>query len=496
MDELLSIMGDSDEIKQITADVFYKVENDFFIFYDISNNQLGQVRRILDKDNLILKFTDFKKMSDDFSIDSLHDILIQFIESANILQIKQLVIERFPLDIDTFNQATKAILGLYPKGITITYENYDSESIYKIQVHFKHPRITHYVQQAYLRNFSSNENDWKERGRKDRARIFCFDKEKGSVITIGNTKIEKEKGIKINRIAYREYFFSLYLEEFMRHTLERLIPPILEKIISSRSLENISHEEKMVLGHYIILSWSRTTEAREHLRESYEKGTLEAIKMEFGDQFIKGLEVKLDENQLRRMHEAQILGFLFPEEEPRLIDRLIQFKWSLIKTRFPDYFLTSDTPVVFNNSYIEKQIKRKGKKFFIEQEKKETEFIESKKAAAYIKLTSPHKYRSPRSEGVEIYLSLSPHLCLYLVDKKPKFRPLNVKKVNKLYILQSENLIFSRFNKFDFVNKIIKKHPECIDKNGKRTIIQSKILDKLGDQEKKFIKFKAVKPPI
>jgi len=257
-----------------------------------------------------------------------------------------------------------------------------------------------------------------------------------------------------------------------------------------------AYEEKIVLGQYIILSWARTAEAREHLREAYEKGTLEVIKMEFGEQAVESIAVKLNENQLRRMHEEQIMGFLFSDEEPRLINRLIQFEWGLIKTRYPNFFLTSDTPVVFHNSYIEKQIKRRGKKFFIEQEKKEHDFIESEKPAAYITLTSSYKYRRPGSEGVEIYLSLSPQLGLYLVDKKPKFRPLKAKKLNKLYILQSENLIFSRYNKLDFVNKIIKKHPECINKYGKRSIIQSKILDKLGDKKKKSTRIKAVKPPI
>ena len=417
MNVLLSIMTDSNEIKQIAGDVYYKTENDYIIFYDISNNKLGQVRRILDKDNMIIKYSDFKKESDNFSIDSLHDNFIQFIESANILQLKQVIIESFPLDIGTFNHATNAILEVYPKSITISYENYDSDSIYKIQVTFKNPRITHYVQQAYLRKFSSNEIDWKDRGRKDRARIFCFDKEKCLVITIGNTNVEREKGIKINRIAYREYFYSLYLEQFMSQTLERIIPPILEKIISSRSLKEISHEEKRALGQYIILSWARTTEAREHIRESYEKTTLTFIKMKFGEEEVEGIEVKLDENQLRRMHEKQILGFLFPEEEPMLIDRLIQFEWGLIKACPPNFFLTSDTPIVFHNSYIEKQMKSKGKILFIEQEKKELELNESEKLGAYIKLTSPYNYRRPGSEGVEIYFSLSPHLCLYLVDK-------------------------------------------------------------------------------
>lgn len=488
-------MNNLNKLNQITADVFYRVENDNLIFYDKSNNKLGQIEIILNKENMVLEYSDFKKESDTFSLDSLHDILIQFIDSANILQLNQLIISKFPLDIDTFNKTINAILELYPKGITISYESHDSESIYKIQVDFKHPRITHYVQQAFLRNFSSNEIDWKDKGKKRRARIFCFDKEKGSVITIGNTKIERENGIKINRIAYREYFYSLYLEEFMRHTLERIIPPIIEKIISSRSLKDISHEEKMGLSQYIILSWARTIEAREHLRESYEKGTLETIRLEFGDQIIKGLDVKLEENQLRRMHESQILGFLFPEEEPSLVYRLIQFEWGLIKARRPNFFLTSDTPVVFHNSFIEKQIKLKGKKFLIEKEKKVREFIESKKPDAYIKHTSQNKYKRPGSEGIEIYLPLSSHLCLYLVDKKPRFKPLDVKKVNNLVIIQSENSIFSQFNKVEFVIKIIKKHPESINKIGRRTITQSITLNKLSDGKNKIARFKAIKPP-
>ncbi len=487
-------MSNSNEMKLFVKDVFYKVREDFFVFYDKSQNKLGQVKKILDKEKMMLTYSDFEKEPESFSTDSLHDVLIQFIESSNVLQINQLIIEKFPLDIDTFNIAVSSILNLYSKGITITYENYDSESIYKILVTFKHPRITHYVQQAYLRNFSSNVGDWKDKAKKKKARIFCFDKEKGCIITLGDTKTEKEKGIKINRVAYREYFYSLQLEEFMRHTLERIIPQILEKIISSKSIKNISQEEKMLLSQYIILSWLRTTEAREHLREAYEKTTMEAVKMIFGEQEFEGLKVKLHENQLRRMHEDHIMRLLLPEEDP-LANRLIKLKWGLTKARPPNFYLTSDTPVVFHNSFIEKQIKRKGKFFFIEEKEKDREFIESKDPAAFIRLTSPYRYKRPGSEGIEIYFSLTPYLCLYLVDKKPKFKPLDVKKVNKLYILQSENLLFSQFNKIDFVNKIIKKNPECVDKYGKRTIIQSKILDNLGDRELSSISFKAVNQP-
>ena len=151
----------SNDFKQIAANVFFKIENDTMIFYDESFNRLGQVTRILDKDNRILKYSDFKKESEAFSTDSLHDILIQFIESSNLIQMKELIIENFPLDINTFDQISDAFIKFYPKAITISYDkNTSIDIIHNIRVYFKNPRITHYVQQAYLRNFSSNEKVW------------------------------------------------------------------------------------------------------------------------------------------------------------------------------------------------------------------------------------------------------------------------------------------------------------------------------------------------
>lgn len=485
-------MSNSNEFEQITENVYYKTENDIIIFYDISYNKLGQVRKILDEDNKVLEYSNFKKESEAFSNNTLQAILIKFIDSANILQLNKLVIENFPISFDMFNSVVNIFIELYPKAITISYEKNESDdNINNIHVNFKNPRITHYVQQAYLRNFSSNIDSWKDSGKKDRARIYCFDKGKCSVITIGNTKVEREQGIKINRVAYREYYYSLYLEEFMRHTLEKIIPPLIEKVIISKSLKDISNNEKFLLSQYIILSWARTVEAREHLRESLEKGILEAAKMEFGAQAVEGLKVKVNETQLRISHEEQIMNFLFPKEGPRLADRLKEFNWGLIKKRYRNIFLTSDTPVVFHNSFIEKQIKRRGKNFIIKQEKKQLDFIKSKKPAAYINLTSPKTYNRPGVEGIEIYLPLSSNLCLYLVDKKPKFKPLRAKKINKLIILQSEEFVFSQFNNLDFVKIIINKHPECVQKTGKRSIVTSTILEKKGNKKKRF---ESVKP--
>jgi len=150
---------------------------------------------------------------------------------------------------------------------------------------------------------------------------------------------------------------------------------------------------------------------------------------------------------------------------------------------------------VFHNSYIEKQIKLKGRKFFEQQEKEERDFIKSKNPSVYFKLTSPNKYKRPGVEGIEIYLPISSNLCLCMVDKKLGFKSLDVKKINKLMIIQSERFIFSRYNKFNFVKKIINKYPECIDKTEKRSILESTILDEIGNNNKKFARFEAVKPP-
>ena len=491
------IMNNSNEIIQITENVFCKTENDIMKFYEASKRKLGEIRRQLDKVNKVLKYSDFKKESEDFSTNLLSEILNLFIESANIMQLNELIIESFPIDIETFNQVAKVFTDLYPKAINISYEKKDTdESILKICVQFKNPRITHYVQQAYLRNFSSNKNIWKESGKNDKARIYCYDKEMSSVITIGNTKIEREQGVKINRMAYREYYYSLRLEMLMRHTFERIIPPVIEKIINKKSLNEVAKKERFALSQYIILSWARTVEAREFIRESLEKSILEFSKMEFGSQELEGLKVKFDETYLRMMHEDQIMRFLFPEKGPPLAVRLARFEWGLIKTRRPEFFLTSDTPVVFHNSFIEKQIKQKGKKFFIEEKEKELRFIKSKRAAAYNTLTSPNKYKRPGVRGVEIYLPLNSKLCLCLVDKMPGFKSLNVKQINKLMILDCERYLYSQYNELDFIEKIIKKHPECIDKTGKRSIVKSTILDKVGKRQgKKFTRFEAVGPP-
>ena len=87
-------------------------------------------------------------------------------------------------------------------------------------------------------------------------------------------------------------------------------------------------------------------------------------------------------------------------------------------------------------------------------------------------------------------------MCLYLVDKTQGFKSLSVKHINKLMILDCEQYIFSQYNDLKFVEKIIKKHPECINKTGKRSIIESTILDKDGKKQgKKFTRLKAIRPP-
>lgn len=136
----------------------------------------------------------------------------------------------------------------------------------------------------------------------------------------------------------------------------------------------------------------------------------------------------------------------------------------------------------------------KGRRFFIEQEEVDINLIKSRNPSAYITISSQNRYLAPGVDGIEIYLPLSPNLCLYLCDRQDGFRPLKTEKINKLTIMQSNKYIFSKYEKFDFIERIIKKHPEYVDKTGKRSIVRSVILDKNSIKKKNRIKFEALKP--
>jgi len=205
------------------------------------------------------------------------------------------------------------ILSIFKKD----YENsFKIESVKEygsscdIEITISQPKRTHYIQQAYLRNFSSNINDWLPNNDKKKARIFVYDKLKEQIVNIGNTDSENKYGQKIENIAFEEYFYSLSLEKFLADTLEKEIPPIFNKLTAAKTISSLKPSEKETIVKYLILTWNRPTETREHIKESFEKGIIEAIKMNPKLEVPKNAIPVMNEDYLRFHHESQILRFL------------------------------------------------------------------------------------------------------------------------------------------------------------------------------------------
>jgi len=471
-------------LKEFFLDLFYEKKGDTFILYDKNKNKLGTFNQSFDEKskNMIYSDYDFKENS----ISCLQDVLFVQIQTAIIVHANKIKIIKIPLNSENIKSIISIFKNIYGERISDYELNKNKEdTCSELIIHIIQPKRTHYIQQAYLRNFSSNKEIWKPTNSKDKARIFVFDKLNNKIVNIGNTNTENIYGQKIMNLAKEDFFYSLYLEELMSKTLERHIPPIFNRIIIQKSLRRFHESVKQIVIEYIILTWCRPLEVREHIKESFEKGGKISIDLFSDFKLPDNAKMVLSENYLRFIHERQIMDFLDTSKEGNLVDHLLNFHWGILKARRPYYFITCDNPVIFYNSYYYSQ-KRKGNDFI----KKRTEealakIKKDKRVAAYIMLTSEHPERAPKVSGVEIYLPISPEICLYLVDRQNGFKPLDKRKINKEIILQANQFLFTHKGNFNFIRKIIVKNPDCRDKKDKRVVIKGASLS-----EKKTGNFK------
>ena len=111
-----------------------------------------------------------------------------------------------------------------------------------------HTKNQHYVPQFLLKNFSSKGGKF----------IWAFDrKEKYNI----QNQI-KERAIK--RVASEEYFYDQFKNseigsyEYILQKAEDISAPIIEKIIKTKNIENLTQEERMNLSFFIVLQKLRT----------------------------------------------------------------------------------------------------------------------------------------------------------------------------------------------------------------------------------------------
>ncbi len=225
-------MEETENYKQFSFNLFYIKKDNSITIYNNKKIRLGTFTQdFMEQDKvLLLSNYSFEKRT----IDCLHELLFFQIFIAIIVQADKLIIEGFPLA----SSLIKPVISVYKKKYgeeKIKIERFEEDSLNEkcnLVIIITQPKRTHYIQQAYLRNFASNPAEWIYQKKKDKARIFVYDKINGETVNIGNTPSENKFGQKINNIAKKDFFYSLALEDFMANTLEKEFPKIFEKIIS------------------------------------------------------------------------------------------------------------------------------------------------------------------------------------------------------------------------------------------------------------------------
>ncbi len=222
------------------------------------------------------------------------------------------------------------------------------------------------------------------------------------------------------------------------------------------------------------------------MKESFEKGLVKAIEMNPEIEVPENTIPVINKDYLRFQHESQIFEFLDKNSDVYLVDRILNFKWMLIQAKNKNFYFISDNPIIFYNSFYEKQ-KSRGNDFIANmREKALSKLKNDEKAGEGMLLTSEHPERRPGVKGVEIYFPISPQFCVLLVDWQRGFKRLKTDKINEQIVLQANQYIYSHQNDFSKVKEVLKNHPEMKDKSGKRAIVQKILEEKKKEGEFKF----------
>ena len=275
-----------------------------------------------------------------------------------------------------------------------------------------HVKNQHYVPQFLLKNFSS-------RGRKF---IWAYDKNERHSI---KNQI-KERPIK--KVASEEYFYDhndnnkIGSYEYALQQAEDVTAPIIEKIIETKNITDLSEEERKTLSFFITLQNLRT---KGQLLQT--ETSMETLSKQLKDK--ANIEVP--------NIESKKIWFSMLEKSTSFYEILMNKVWMLSESN--NSFLISDNPVTLQNT---------------------TDISEIRGTLGL------------DSFGIEIYLPLSPSLTLCLFCEKlfenngynkkniPNLicEPENVENINSLQIAYSERFIFSHKNEFELVKKQLKNN--------------------------------------
>lgn len=216
------------------------------------------------------------------------------------------------------------------------------------------PIMQHYVPQFLLKNFEITMKKGKEKS------VFVFDKSNFN-----------EFQSAINKIAAENYFYEVktqkgeYSIEANLGSYEDVAGAIIKRIIENKSLKSITNKEKIALSKFIAIQVLRVPATRNQVNGAFE----------FMFKFMGEVSWSEQTKLYSKVSHCESVLNLANKLSPFLYNK----DWVLYESKGENYII-GDNPVVLNNTVNNGELGLK-------------------------------------SEGVEIYLPLSPTYCLLLICK-------------------------------------------------------------------------------
>lgn len=206
--------------------------------------------------------------------------------------------------------------------------------------------------------------------RRGSEQVWCFDKLTDNIFSPNIAGIFA--GTRFNEIEINGEVISM--EESLTK-IENDVSPILERIVSSRSLAKITADERQIIASFCAVQFVRTQGFREQIRDTYEAVST-ALKE-------RGLDVSQLNLAAPSEEEIKASSFRMLRDAPETYGPHFLIKhWHLIESTSEDPFTLGDHPVtVDSNNSI-----------------------------------TGHRQTGLASPGVSIHLPLCPTLCLVMTD--------------------------------------------------------------------------------
>lgn len=209
----------------------------------------------------------------------------------------------------------------------------------------------HYVPRLLLKNFCSNTRQ-----------IFVFDKSKEKTFCTKD----------LMNIAQENHFNEITDKTGKKHSVEPMyseienkVAPIIQKIIKTKKIWDLTQQEKIILSEFMLIQTLRTRAQLENLKYMssklikftgkvllYKDPKMQksikklGISMEQAEQLLNDAAIEFNENYIKTLNLNLINKFF--TEDTNILKRIINMEWFLFKDSTKSLWI-SDNPLVMYN---------------------------------------------------------------------------------------------------------------------------------------------------